>query len=69
MKNKYVAIRGLAFSENSEMEKLSKYAREGWLLEDIVCGFFYKLRKGKPQNIVYSLDYQSNADEEYFSIF
>ncbi len=69
MKSKYVMINGLAFSEESDMEKLKNYASQGWILEDIVGGFFYKLRKDKPQNIVYSLDYQLEADGEYFTIF
>ncbi|MPN27006.1 hypothetical protein SDC9_174433 [bioreactor metagenome] len=62
-------IGGLAFSEESDLEKLRKYAKEGWILESIVGGFFYKLRKDEPQNIVYSLDYQNEANEEYFAIF
>ncbi|RXI42121.1 DUF2812 domain-containing protein [Clostridium tetani] len=69
MKNKYVMISGLAFSEESDMEKLKNYGKEGWILEDIIGGFFYKLKKDKPQDIVYSVDYQSEADEEYFTIF
>lgn len=69
MKSKYVMINGLAFSEESDMEKLKKYAGEGWILENIVGGFFYKLKKDKPQDIVYSLDYQTEANEEYFTIF
>lgn len=69
MKNKYVMIGGLAFSEESDLEKLRKYAKEGWILDKIVGGFFYKLRKAEPQNIVYSLDYQNEANEEYFAIF
>ena len=69
MKNKYVGIGGFAFSEEKDMKKLSKYAKEGWILDSIVGGFFYKLRKDTPRNIIYSLDYQDKADEEYFSIF
>lgn len=69
MKSKYVIIRGLAFSEEGDMEKLKNYASQGWILEDIVGGFFYKLRKDKPQNIVYNLDYQTETNEEYFTIF
>ena len=69
MKSKYVMVSGFAFSEESDMEKLKNYASEGWILEDIVGGFFYKLRKDKPQDIVYSLDYQTEANEEYFTIF
>lgn len=69
MKSKYVMISGLAFNEESDMEKLKKYASKGWILEDIIGGFFYKLRKSKPQDIVYTLDYQIDASEEYFNIF
>ena len=69
MKNKYVMVGGLAFSEENDMKKLERYAREGWILECIVGGFFYKLKKDKPQDIVYSLDYQTDASEEYFTIF
>lgn len=69
MKDKYVMISGFAFSEESDMNKLKNYAKEGWILESIVAGFFYKLKKDKPQNIDYSLDYQSEATEEYFKIF
>lgn len=68
LKNKYVINKGFASSEESEMEKLKNYAAKGWLLEDIVYGF-YKLRKDTPQDIVYSLDYQVEANEEYFTIF
>lgn len=69
MDRKYIMIDGLAFSEESDMNKLKKYAKEGWILQDIVGGFFYKLKKDKPKDIDYSLDYQCEVDEEYFSIF
>ncbi|MEG0772071.1 DUF2812 domain-containing protein [Clostridium sp.] len=69
MGSKYVMISGLAFSEENDMKKLNNYASKGWILEDIVGGLFYKLKKDKPQDIVYTLDYQTEATEEYFSIF
>jgi len=69
MKSKYVMISGFAFSEESDMEKLGNYAREGWILENIVAGLFYKLKRDEPKDIVYSLDYQSEANEEYFNLF
>ena len=67
-KNKYVSSGGLAFSEHKDMEKLSRYAREGWELEGF-APFGYKLKKSKPQDVVYSYDYRPDADEEYFMIF
>lgn len=69
MKSKYVMISGLAFNEEGDMEKLQDYASKGWILEGIIGGFFYKLKKDKPQDIVYSIDYQRGADEEYFDMF
>lgn len=69
MKYKYVISYGLAFDEESDMEKLSNYAKQGWILEGIKGGFFYKLRKDKPQDIIYSLDYQADKNEEYLNIF
>lgn len=69
MKNKYVMIEGLAFTEQSDMNKLSNYAKQGWLLDSIKGGMMYKLKKGEPQDLVYSVDYQHDADDEYFSLF
>ncbi len=69
MKNKYIMISGLAFNEKGDMEKLEGYARQGWILEGITGGFFYKLKKDKPQEVAYSVDYQIGADEEYFAMF
>ena len=69
MKSKYMMVSGLAFNEEGDMEKLKNYARQGWILEGIAGGFFYKLKKDKPQDVVYSVDYQRGADEEYFAMF
>lgn len=67
---KYVYNGGLAFSEDRDMQRFSDYAREGWFLESFAyLGFSYKLRKGTPKKLVYSLDYRKNADEEYFALF
>ncbi|HZG73628.1 MAG TPA: DUF2812 domain-containing protein, partial [Chondromyces sp.] len=65
---KYVSNNGLAFTEEKEMKKLADYAKQGWILEGF-AGLGYKLKKSEPQNIVYSLDYQQEADQEYFSYF
>ncbi|RJE85182.1 DUF2812 domain-containing protein [Paenibacillus sp. 1011MAR3C5] len=65
---KYVYSGGLAFTEASDMKKLSKHARKGWLLESF-APFGYTLRKGEPQNLIYSVDYQEDADADYFALF
>lgn len=67
---KYIMNNGLAFSESKDLNKLSKYAQKGWLLDGFSAGGFrFRLKKGEPQDIEYSLDYQDNVDEEYFSLF
>ncbi|MBM7616119.1 DUF2812 domain-containing protein [Alkaliphilus hydrothermalis] len=66
---KLVACGGLAFFEEKDFKKLSKLAQEGWILEGFSSFLFYRLRKGAPQDIQYSLDYQTKPDEEYFSFF
>ncbi|NMM65975.1 DUF2812 domain-containing protein [Clostridium sp. P21] len=65
---KYVMSKGLGFAEYVEMQMLSEYASKGWIL--CKFGFLgYKLKKGTPQKLQYSLDYRNNADKEYFSYF
>lgn len=67
-KVKYIPSGGLAFFEEKEMKMLANYAREGWILEKF-AGMGYKLRKEEPKDIEYSLDYQKEADDEYFAFF
>lgn len=69
MNTKFVIIRGLAFSEEGDMRKLKNYAKEGWILDGIVGGFFYRLRKGEPRDLDYTVDYHSKVDGEYFNLF
>lgn len=65
---KYIMSGGLAFTEEKDMKKLSDYAKRGWLLEGF-APLGYRLRRGEPQNLIYSLDYQMNVDEDYDLIF
>src|SRR5699024_5540889 len=43
-------------------------AKKGWIL-DGVSTFFYRLKKDKPENLIYTIDYQPNYDEDYCKIF
>lgn len=67
---KYMINEGLAFSEDKMMKKLSDRAREGWLLEKATIMRF-KLKKGEPQNLIYSMDCNDpkESDKEYFELF
>jgi len=69
-KNRYIINMGLAFDEDRAMKKLSQMAKKGWILEEMST-FRYKLVKGEPREIVYSIDYKKldkNGDE-YFELF
>jgi hypothetical protein len=68
VKKKYVLVSGLAFGEKADMRKLKKLAQQGWILDGITS-FFYRFRKGQPQTLDYSVDYRSDYDDEYFTIF
>ncbi|MCZ8495037.1 DUF2812 domain-containing protein [Priestia megaterium] len=65
---KYILSGGTAFAEKEDLQKLSDYAKKGWLLDRMVF-FGYELKKGEPQDLIYSLDFQKHADDEYFMLF
>ncbi|MFQ6391700.1 DUF2812 domain-containing protein [Priestia aryabhattai] len=67
-KTKYIMSGGTAFSEEKDLKKLSDYAKKGWVLDRFAL-FGYKLKKVEPQEIQYSMDFQPDADEEYFMYF
>ncbi|WP_052343809.1 DUF2812 domain-containing protein [Bacillus massiliigorillae] len=69
---KYISNGGLAFDENKAMEKLAKYAKEGWILEKLTLLRGYKLVKAEPRDLVYCMDYKTfedNDQEVYFDMF
>ena len=67
---KYVPSGGLLLSEEKDMEKLSKLAREGWILDSFEK-LSYKLIKSEPEDIEYCVDYNEDKDDwnEYISLF
>ncbi|NGY86808.1 DUF2812 domain-containing protein [Bacillus megaterium] len=67
-KTKYILSGGTAFAEKEDLQKLSDYAKKGWLLDRWAL-FGYTLKKGKAQELQYSLDFQEHADDEYFLLF
>lgn len=68
---KYMMSGGLAFAEQKDMEKLSRYSKKGWH----VCDFKfmgYLLEKGQSEDFIYSVDYRTLGDgetEEYLDLF
>lgn len=69
MNSKLVMIRGFAFDEEKDIQRLEILAKEGWILEKVICGLFFRLRKDKPQEVRYFIDYQDKTDDDYFEIF
>jgi len=71
MKNtKYVMMGGYAFSEDSDMKKLKKFAKDGWVIDGVSLPILsYRLKKGEPQNLDFAIDYQSEVDDDYFLLF
>ncbi|MBU5484549.1 DUF2812 domain-containing protein [Clostridium sp. MSJ-11] len=77
-KYKYLINMGLAFEEDRMMKKLSKMAKEGWILEKMTI-FKYKLVKAEPKELIYSMDSKQLDDDkdkdkdkdkdEYFEFF
>lgn len=67
---KYVPSGGLLLSEEEDLKKLSKLAKEGWILESFEK-LSFKLRKSDPQNVEYCIDYNNEKDDldEYLSMF
>lgn len=67
---KYVVCGGLAFTEQKDMEKLSKLASEGWIFTKF-ANLGYYLEKGEPEDIIYSTDVNENKEglAEYFEMF
>ncbi|HCX65598.1 MAG TPA: DUF2812 domain-containing protein [Eubacteriaceae bacterium] len=69
-KKKYVVMGGFAFAEESDMKKLKRYAREGWILDGVSMPILsYRLLKGSPEDLEFSVDYQTEVDQDYFQLF
>jgi len=60
---RYLMSGGLAFTEQGDMNKLSRLAARGWLLESF-APLGYTLRKGSPAQLDYCVDYQSVPPHE-----
>lgn len=68
---RYVISNGLAFAEESDMDRLSAWAEKGWFLDRFAM-FGFILRRGEPQQRIYCLDIrqlQKEEEAEYRNIF
>lgn len=67
---KYIPSGGLLLSEEKDMKKLSKLAKEGWILDSFEK-LSYKLKRSEVEDIEYCIDYNEVKDDwnEYISLF
>lgn len=68
---RYAMSGGLAFTEHGDMNKLSRLAAKGWLLDSFAFAG-YTLRKGEPRQLTYCVDYNDVSPSElddYIELF
>jgi len=58
---------GLAFAEEHDLQRLSRWAADGWKIVKI-NGLFMVLEQAPPQQLVFALDYQDTPDSEYYEV-
>jgi len=58
---------GLAFAEEYDLQRLSKWAAEGWRLVK-VNNMSMVLEQSTPEQVVFAIDYQDAPDAEYFAL-
>ncbi len=58
---------GLAFAEEYDLQRLRKWAAEGWHLVKI-NGMFMVLEQVTPEQVNFAIDYQDSPDSEYFEM-
>jgi hypothetical protein len=70
MKDKFVVITALAFSDQQDLKRLSGFASRGMLLEDFrVPLLSYRLLPKEKQDIDYLIDFQQEANQDYFDSY
>ena len=69
-KKKYIMSEGLAFAEQKDMEKLRRYAKQGWHVKSFAF-MGYTLEQGAPTDVIYNVDYRVLDDDgnEYYDLF
>jgi len=58
---------GLAFAEEYDLQRLARWAAEGWRLVQI-RGMYMVLEQAPPEQRVFAIDYQATPDPEYFEV-
>lgn len=67
-RKKYVMMGGFAFADNSDMKRLKKLAKEGWVLSGSTF-LSYRFEKGEPQDLDFTVDYRDELDADYLMTY
>jgi hypothetical protein len=70
MKDKFVVITALAFSDQQDLKRLSGFASRGLLMKDFrVPLLSYRLLPNEKQDIDYLIDFHQEASQNYFDSY
>lgn len=70
MKDKYVIVTALAFSDEQDTKRLSEFASKGLFLKDFRIPLLsYRLIPQEKQEVDFLIDYQQKASQEYYDSY
>ena len=70
MKDRFVIVTALAFSDQQDTKRLSDFASKGLLLKDFrIPMLSYRLIPQDKQEVDYLIDYQQQATQEYYDSY
>ena len=65
---KYIMMGGFAFADSTDMKRLKKLAKKGWILNGWKF-LWYRFEKGEPQDLDFMVDYRDELDADYLMMF
>lgn len=70
MKDKFVIVTALAFSDQQDLKRLSEFASKGLMVKNYRIPLLsYQLFPQEKQEVDFLIDYQQSATEEYFESY
>lgn len=70
MKDKFLIVTSLAFSDQQDTKRLSEFASKGLLLNDFrIPMLSYRLLPNEKQDVDFLIDYHQNATQEYYDSY
>jgi hypothetical protein len=70
MKDRFVIVTALAFSDQQDTKRLSEFASKGLLLKDFrIPMLSYRLIPQEKQEVDFLIDYQQSATQDYYDSY